>query len=132
MTYIDRTDLVNAFGEVEISRLEFNITKSNEQVEQAKASTAAIISASNEVDSYLSVSYDLPLPSVPDSLKTKVCDVARYLMYKDKPTEEVEARYNKAISYFKDLSAGRAKLVFPIPPAGDQGKPSFISGIFVV
>ena len=37
MTYIDRTDLVNAFGEVEISRLEFNITKSNEQVEQAKA-----------------------------------------------------------------------------------------------
>ena len=120
MTYIDRTDLVNAFGEVEISRLEFNITKSNEQVEQAKASTAAIIS------------YDLPLPSVPDSLKTKVCDVARYLMYKDKPTEEVEARYNKAISYFKDLSAGRAKLVFPIPPAGDQGKPSFISGIFVV
>lgn len=132
MSYIDRSDLVSAFGEVEISRLEFNITKSDDDEEKQKASLIATRNASNKADSYLSVRYDLPLPSVPDILKSCVSDVARYLLYKDKPNEEVENRYKEALTYLKDLGAGRARLVFPIKPAGDEGQPVMGTGIFVV
>lgn len=132
MSYITREDLIESFGQIEIDRLEFNITKSESAEDKAKASQTAAQSASNKVDSYLGVRYDLPLPSTPDVLKTCVCDVARYLMYKDKPTEEVENRYKEALSYLKDLGAGRAKLVFPIEPMGNQGQPHLGSGIFVV
>lgn len=132
MSYLTRDELIDVFGEVEISRLEFNITKSSEDAEKHKASTTALRNASNKADSYLSVRYDLPLPSTPDVLKTCVADVARYLLYKDQPTEEVENRYKDALVYLKDLGAGRAKLVFPTPPAGDQGQPQVGSGIFVV
>lgn len=132
MSYINREDLIDVFGQVEIDRLEFNITKSSDTEEKIKASIVAAKSASNKADSYLGVRYDLPLPSTPDVLKTCVCDVARYLMYKDQPTEEVENRYKDALSYLKDLGAGRAKLVFPVTPVGDEGQPEFGSGIFVV
>lgn len=132
MSYLTRNELIDAFGENEISRLEINITKSNEVVEQHKASETAIRNASNKADSYLSVRYDLPLPSVPDNLKTCVADIARYLMYKDKPIEEVENRYKDAMTYLKDLGANRARLIFPVEPEGDQGQPQFGSGVFVV
>lgn len=132
MSYITRDDLIDAFGQVEIERLEFNIIKSDDPDEKAKASNTAAKSASNKADSYLSVRYDLPLPNTPDVLKTCVCDVARYLMYKDQPTEEVESRYKEALAYLKDLGAGRAKLVFPVDTPSDQGQPQFGSGIFVV
>jgi phage gp36-like protein len=131
MSYLTRDEFINAFGETEISRLEFNITKSSDDTEKHKASETALRNASNKADSYLVVSYDLPLPSVPDVLKTSVGDVARYLLYKDKPTEEVESRYKDALTYLKDLGAGRARLVFPVQPAGDEGQPQVGSGVFV-
>lgn len=132
MSYITRTDLIDAFGQVEIDRLEFNITKSGVEEDKVKASLVAIRNASNKADSYLGVRYDLPLPSTPDVLKTCVCDLARYLLYKDQPTEEVENRYKEALFYLKDLSAGRARLVFPEAPVGDQGQPHVGTGVFVV
>lgn len=136
MAYIARKDLIDSFGQHEIERLETNIARNQDPPltpEQKELITLnAIDQASNEVDSYIAARYDLPLPSVPEQLKRNVGDIARYLLYKDQPSEEVLRRYEMAISWLNKVSIGKAILVFPIKPEGDEGQPFTGTGIFVV
>lgn len=136
MAYITRNDLIESFGKHEIENLENNIARNMTppltEPEKAAISENVIDQASNEVDSYIAARYDLPLPSIPDQLKRHTGDIARYLLYKDRATEEVIRRYEMALSWLNKVSSGRAILVFPIKPEGDEGQPVTGTGIFVV
>lgn len=132
MTYITRNDLVERFGEHEIGGLEDNIANSDKPDVIAKVSQSAIDDACSEADSYIAARYPLPIPSTPEPLKNKVCDIARYRLYKDQATEEVEKRYKEAISWLKDIASRKAVLVFGDDEPKTEVTPEFMSGIFVV
>ena len=105
--YASREDLVLRFGELEINRLEKALT-TNESVK------SAIQDASNIADGYIGLKYPIPLPEVPENLKIYICDIARYLLWKTKASEEVRQRYEDAISFLERVSVGRGILTIKI------------------
>ncbi|TNL41720.1 gp436 family protein [Acinetobacter bereziniae] len=101
--YATRQDLEARFGSDEIANLEAMQTSVN-------AITDALQDADEEIDSYIAVKYQLPLPSVPSTLKRVACNIARYRLYFQQPTEEVENRYKAEIDFLKRVADGKAVL----------------------
>jgi phage gp36-like protein len=101
--YASRNDLEARFGEGELQQLEMMQTVGN-SIEEA------LQDASEEIDSYISVRYVLPLPSTPSTLKRIACNIARYRLYFQQPTEEIENRYKAEIDFLKRVADGKATL----------------------
>jgi len=107
-SYANRLNLVSRFGETEIALLEDpDNTTSNQAI-----SALALQDASEELDTYLGVKYSLPLPSVPEPIIRACCDIARYRLYKDRPTEEIKYRYERTITWLEQIASGKAVLIF--------------------
>jgi phage gp36-like protein len=104
--YATRQDLLDRFGEQELTALE------GVGLPSAITSSTALADATEEVDSYLGVRYNKPLPSIPAPLKRAACDIARFRLYKDRPTEEVTYRYERSIKWLEQLATGKVVLVF--------------------
>lgn len=101
--YATRDDLIARFGN-EVEQLESMHPQGNTAVQ------SAIQDATEEIDGYLAGRYDLPLPTVPNNLKRLACDIARYYLYFQQPTELVEKRYEQAIDYLKMVANNKAHL----------------------
>ena len=101
--YANRADLEARFGEAEIANLEVMQSTPN-------AIDEALQDAAEEIDSYVAVKYQLPLPSVPSTLKRVACNIARYRLYFQQPPEEIENRYKAEIDYLKRVADGKAIL----------------------
>lgn len=101
--YAKRSDLEERFGEGELQELESMQTTGN-SIEEA------LQDASEEIDSYIAVRYVLPLPSTPSTLKRVACNIARYRLYFQRPTEEIENRYKAEIDFLKRVADGKATL----------------------
>lgn len=101
--YATRDDLVARFGAREVEALEKNLTPS-------ESVNTACKDASDIADGYIATNYTVPLVTPPTNIKIYVCDIARYLLFKQKPSETVEKRYEDAIAYFKLLAQGKVKL----------------------
>ena len=121
--YITREDLIDRFGQREIERLEANIN-------DPQAVTTAITDAVDGINGYIAAYNALPLPIIPASV-ARVCAVmARYYLYKDKPTEQVRKDYEDAIRWLEQVASGKIKLILGLEePKPDIG---FISGAMVV
>lgn len=104
MGYVTRSDLESRFSAEEVLNLE--------EVVGTGGVAQALQDAAEEADSYVAVRYTLPLPSIPAPLKVAVCDIARFRLYKDRPTEEVKYRYEQATKWLAGLSVGKTALVF--------------------
>lgn len=111
--YATRDDLVARFGEAEIANLEAMQT-------QPDAVNEALQDASEEVDSYVAVAYELPLPLIPSTLKRVACNIARYRLYFQQPTEEVEKRYESEVKYLQRIADKKAVL----PVLDEEDKPT--------
>lgn len=98
--YATREELIKRFGD-EIAQLESMHPSSGTSVQDA------IQDASEEIDSYLAAKYTLPLPSTPNNLKRLACDIARYRLYFQQPTEEVRKRYEDAKEFLKGVRDGK-------------------------
>ncbi len=70
----------------------------------------AIADASATIDTYIGKRYDLPLAEVPAALVKTACDIARYNLHGDLPTDTVTENYKNAMTFLRDISAGRAIL----------------------
>ncbi|MGE8653501.1 MAG: gp436 family protein [Acinetobacter gandensis] len=101
--YATQNDLEARFGEGEFQELEAMQSVGN-SIEEA------IQDASEEIDSYIAVRYVLPLPTTPSTLKRIACNIARYRLYFQQPTEEVENRYKAEIDFLKRVADGKATL----------------------
>ncbi len=101
--YATRADMEVRFGVNEISNLKAMQTVEN-AIEQA------LQDAAEEIDSYVAVKYQLPLPEVPSTLKRIACNIARFRLYFQRPTEEVENRYKAEIDFLKRIADGKATL----------------------
>ncbi len=63
-----------------------------------------------EIDTYLTSRYTMPLSETPVLLVRLCADIARYLLMDNHVTEEVDKRYTRAVQTLRDLSTGKASL----------------------
>ncbi|CAM9240522.1 gp436 family protein [Acinetobacter bereziniae] len=99
--YATEEDLINRFGN-EVETLKSMLPEG--------AIVEALQDATEEIDSYVAVKYSLPLPSIPSTLQRIACNIARYRLYFQQPTDEVENRYKAEIDYLKRIADGKAVL----------------------
>ena len=110
LSYISETDMLKAFGQREIVGLTNKDAAGS--VVNSEVLAGAMESAEHVADSYISVAYSLPLPSVPDVLKAYICDIARYKLYTTAHPEHIVTLYKQAIEWLDKLSRGAVKLGF--------------------
>lgn len=121
--YLSRYDLIDRYGQYEIERLEKNIN-------DPEAVDKAINDAVEMVNGYIASNYRLPLPTFPASVVRACAVVARYYLYKDKPTETVRQDYEDILNWLKDVAVGKIKLLHGNDDDTDD-KSVFNSGAFV-
>ena len=110
--YATEADLVARFSEEEISNLKLMV--SNPQFVDD-----AIQDATEEINGHIGGRYPLPLPNVPSNLKRMACDIARYRLYFQQPTEEVRKRYEDAIAFLKRVADNKAHLQIQLPETNE-------------
>lgn len=85
--------------------------------------TAALTEASGRVDSYCRIRYVTPLQQSED-VKALTLDIAIYVLFSRRReigiSEAVAQRYQDAISFLKDISAGKASLDQPATAPSPQ------------
>ena len=106
--YATRDDMVKRYSLAEVSQLE-RCLSGGESV------NAAIADAGSIIDGWIGAKYAVPLEYPPDNIKIFVCDIARYLLWKSKASEEVRRRYDDAMSYLKGVSKGTNVLLVKNP-----------------
>jgi phage gp36-like protein len=120
--YATEADLVARFGE-EIGNLKL-------MVSNPTFVDDAIQDATEEINGHIGGRYPLPLPNVPSNLKRMACDIARYRLYFQQPTEEVRKRYEDAIAFLKRVADNKAHLQIQLPETNEivddqpKGRPS--------
>lgn len=99
--YATEEDLIKRFGN-EVETLKSMLPEG--------AIAEALQDATEEIDSYVAVKYSLPLPSISSTLQRIACNIARYRLYFQQPTDEVENRYKAEIDFLKRIADGKAVL----------------------
>ena len=107
MSYITYTDLVLAFGEEEIVSL---ADRDRDGEIDDGVIEDAIAFSDTHIDSYLREKYTVPLAVLPANLQGMACDFARYRLYQDQPTQNVQNRYDVGCFYLKDVARGLVML----------------------
>ena len=122
MAYATRQDMIDRFGERELIELTDRAAATaivDAVLDRGLADAAATI------DAYIAARYALPLPSVPAVLTATACDIARYRLQEDSPSEVAKDRHAQAIRFLMALSKGDAKLDIdgaePAAAAGSVG-----------
>lgn len=87
------------------------------------AVTAALDQASSEIDGYLSTRYPTPVSPAPRIIQNHAINMAVYHLAStaDRMTDIIRDRYKDALTWLKDISAGRANL-----PGGSDGAGSSV------
>lgn len=117
--YATHDDLISRFGALAIAELE------SMHNDGSLAVTNALSDASEKMNSYLSIRYQTPLNKT-EHLKLVCADIARYLLYMNEPTDEVEARYKEALKWLQDVGAGKANVTFAEPLTDDEQQSTYI------
>lgn len=134
MSYLTASDLLTRFGAEELAQVADRGTPRLVTVELLNAAVAgasmsgwsaadveavgkamanitqAIEDAQSAIEGYLSGRYGSPLATVPAVVKRLASDIARYYLYDDHAPETVQKRYDAAIAFFRDVSAGKVSL----------------------
>lgn len=104
-TYASTDDLISRFGEDEMSALcpaedGIDLTKLAQHLSDADA----------QIDGHLAGRYGLPLAKDVPMLTKIACDLARYYMYDEAPTDVVTDRHKTAMSTLKGIASGAIRL----------------------
>jgi len=117
LAYASAQDLTDRFGAAELA----DLTGDPAMV------AARLADASALVDGYANSRYQLPLNPVPPSIVGLVCDIARFMLYKDEAPPTVAAAYSNAMRTLRDVASG----AFRLEAAGveDAGSPNRVAAI---
>ena len=107
--FATRADIEKAYG---AELLLLIADRDNDGAVDDEAVTDALTQAGSVAESYIGARYTLPLPSVPEALKSAVVDLAvhRLAATADAATEQQAERRKNAISWLRDVQAGKANL----------------------
>lgn len=108
MSYATQQNMIDRFGQREIIQL---TDKSNPPTGAISVTVLeqALGDADAMINGYVSTRYALPMTDVPQQIVRIACDLARYFLDK-KPSEEIKLRYDQAVAWLRDVSAGRVNL----------------------
>lgn len=113
--YATIADFTSRFGDEETLQLCHKLVDASNVID-APTLVQTLRDASAEVDSYIAVRYPLDLLAArtefPEPLTRAVCDIARYFLYKDSPTEQVAQRYKEVTTWLLNVSKGAILLNF--------------------
>lgn len=118
MSYATQQDLIDRFGEDEL------IALTDRADPPAGAIDAAVVAralgdAAAMIDGYIGSRYALPLAEVPPLLVGISCDLARYALCNDQPTETIATRRDQAVAMLRDIASGKLAL-----PVGETETPA--------
>lgn len=113
--YTTAPDLITRFGEAELIQL---TDRDYLGAVNLAVLDKGIADASAIIDGYLRNAYSLPLANTPAELNRVCADLTRYLLMDDRATDQVKMRRDDAMSWLKDLSAGRASLGMAVDTGG--------------
>ena len=124
--YAIEADMVIQFGE---EQLLIASDRDGSGVSDPSVIVTALTAASQEMDSYIQVRYDLPLQETPGMLKHMCCDIAMYIMSFDGQTltESKTNRYNDHKKWLMSLSKGLVVLGEVEEDEGVQDVPTITS-----
>ncbi|MGH6879283.1 gp436 family protein [Hypericibacter sp.] len=110
MTYAVKQDLIDRFGLVELVQLTDRTNVPQTTVDDTVVGRA-LADADQTIDGYLqSAGLQLPLAPVPALLVRLACDIARYFLHKDGPTDVVRKNYEDALKMLRDIANGTIQL----------------------
>lgn len=109
MAYAVSSDLITRYGQRELIQLTDRVDPPAGAV-NTEISDKALADAGDLIDSYISAAYALPISPPPPMVVGLACQIARYLLYVDAPTDKVKADYDAALKFLKDVQAGKAKI----------------------
>lgn len=121
MTYASLADLIERAGETEIRQI---ADRDRDGAPDTEVIAAALSDADNLVNGYVATKYALPLPAVPDLVRTWAVSIARHVLHRNGAPEHVAADYKEALASLKDLARGQ--LALPVDPGAPA--PDSISG----
>lgn len=107
--YATQAEMINRYGTEEL------IQATNLEIENTGAIVLAVLNsalseANSMIDGYLQVKYSLPLIENPPSIVGVACNLARFILWKNKPSERVLSGYESAIAFLKDVARGIVSL----------------------
>jgi len=118
--YATTQDIIDLYGRefVELVALRPDETALAEPA-TAAAINDALAQAASEADSYIAQRYATPVASPPRTLELHVMNMAVHHLASthDRMTEQIRKRYEDALRWLKDVSAGKARL-----GPGDDGQ----------
>jgi phage gp36-like protein len=103
MTYATQQNITDRFGATELAQLTDRV---NGTVIDAAVVAKALGDADGEINGYIGSRYALPLAPVPTIIERLACDMARYYLYEDRVTLQVQARYNAALVFLTNIAKG--------------------------
>ncbi len=119
MSYCALNDLLLNFGEQEIEQV---ADRDRDGIADDGVIADGISFSSDLIDGYLRSRYTLPLLTVPHNLVGVACDIVRYRLYQDQPTDLVVERYTAALQWLRDIADGRVSLEVSTTQALSDGR----------
>ncbi|MBF0095529.1 MAG: DUF1320 domain-containing protein [Alphaproteobacteria bacterium] len=107
MAYATLQALIDRFGEDELIQLTDDAGAG--VVDQARIDLRCA-EADGLINGYVGTRYTVPLAPVPVEVEGIACDVARYLLYRDAPSETVRAGHDAAMRKLRDIASGALTL----------------------
>lgn len=114
MAYATQLDITTIYSENAL----FVADRDGDGVVDADAVTRALDMASSEIDSFLGIRYDVPLPAAPEVIKQIAVDFALYrlALSADVLSDEHRRRYEDGLAHLKRFGKGEAYLDLPVDP----------------
>lgn len=109
MAYADTDRMVEVFGLDEMLQLTDAEQETLTEPDAVKIRTA-LDDASALIDGFVRRRYSLPLNPTPALLVRVCCDIARFYLYRDRPTDTVKDAYRQGLDLLKQISAGTYQL----------------------
>ena len=127
MTYATKLDLIDRFGEAELTEL---TDDDGIGIPDDVRVNKSLADADAEINAYLG-GFTLPLTTVPTLIVNWAADIARYQLHRHGASEHVAAAYTTARKSLAELRDG--KLNLGLDAAGDQvntttGSPQVVGG----
>ncbi len=129
MMYVTEQQMIDRFDAVEMEQL---TDLHRRGMIDTDVLAAAITDASATIDSYLQRVRTLPLSQVVINASplARYCgDLAMFYLYSNGAPEHVEKSYDKAITWLRDIAAGRASLGAEDAPAISGGRMVTAQGV---
>ena len=118
MAYCIQDDLLKMIPESELAEL----TAESGTEPDSGVVEEAVAKADGEIDAYLGVRYNLPLPEVPALVRSLSVEMALFHLYSRRSVAPQVRRqkYETAVAFLKQVAAGQASIGGAGDPSGDS------------